>query len=348
MSPKRRYIVPERDLPAEGFTMLPDWILRTGVSLKAAILWSRLARYAGKDGEAWPSQTTLGKFLGLSLSQVKVYLRELREAELLEWTTPAGSNEGRESCRYRFPFHPAMTGGVKADGVRKTDGPPVGIPTVPPSEIQPPPPSENRLGTDKGEQTSEETSEERALGERTQRVMDAYARSFFARFGRSPSNPDALRKPARSIAVALATEQEIDLTVAAFFDATDDAYLVDAKFPLAALAKQLDSFRPHPHGSAPPPPREDAVDAEAAELVRLWRAKTGRRDGDAGLALRLIAACGTAADAANELVPRYRQLEREFHADFNSTAIQILHRHGDDRDPLPRLARKPNPGPLRL
>ncbi len=59
------------------FSLIPEWVLDSGVSDRAVRLYCVLARYADKDGEAWPSRGLLAERLKCSRDSVDRAVREL-------------------------------------------------------------------------------------------------------------------------------------------------------------------------------------------------------------------------------------------------------------------------------
>jgi biotin operon repressor len=59
------------------YTVVTEDLLRAPISDRALRLWILLDRYAGKDGEAFPSRGRLAKDLGCSLASVDRAIREL-------------------------------------------------------------------------------------------------------------------------------------------------------------------------------------------------------------------------------------------------------------------------------
>ena len=85
---------------------LPEQICRyKGISMGAKVVYARLGRYAGENGEAWPSMDTLGDECGISGSQAREYVQELVMAKFLEIESRKGT-----SNMFHFLWHPAFTG----------------------------------------------------------------------------------------------------------------------------------------------------------------------------------------------------------------------------------------------
>lgn len=63
--------------------ILPMFILTKNISHGAKILYAILCNYAGEKDHCWPSQATLAKKLGCSLSSIKNYLCELKNENLI-------------------------------------------------------------------------------------------------------------------------------------------------------------------------------------------------------------------------------------------------------------------------
>ncbi len=77
-----------------------------GLSAAAKLLYGQLCRYAGEDGNAYPSYSTLGKDLGLSKRQVMRVASELKDAELITTRKRriAGTNQ-QTSNVFEFIWH---------------------------------------------------------------------------------------------------------------------------------------------------------------------------------------------------------------------------------------------------
>jgi hypothetical protein len=91
-----------------------------GVSPGAKIAWGRLARYAGENGLCYPAVPTLAREIGISTTQARTYIRELRTKRLLAIEQRPGT-----SGLYKFLWHEAFAGEIgerrKTPPLRKTD-----------------------------------------------------------------------------------------------------------------------------------------------------------------------------------------------------------------------------------
>lgn len=63
--------------------ILPMFILSKNISHGAKILYAILCNYAGEKDHCWPSQATLSKKIGCSISSIKNYLCELKNEHLI-------------------------------------------------------------------------------------------------------------------------------------------------------------------------------------------------------------------------------------------------------------------------
>jgi hypothetical protein len=90
-----------------------------GVSLGAKITWGRLARYAGENGHCYPAAPTLAREIGISTTQARTYIRELRMKGFIAIEQRPGT-----SGVYTFLWHEAFTGEIgerrKTPPFRKT------------------------------------------------------------------------------------------------------------------------------------------------------------------------------------------------------------------------------------
>ena len=91
---------------------IPEWLLeRTEISPGAKLCYARLARFAGRDGNCHPFQSTIAKALGCSERQIRRYTDELVDCLLIE-------EERRgmgQPNRYHFLKHLWMLATVETD-----------------------------------------------------------------------------------------------------------------------------------------------------------------------------------------------------------------------------------------
>ena len=100
--------------------ILPRYALTLQISLGAKMLYSLLCDYAGDKDHCWPSQTTLARLLGCSVSSIKTYLRELAGQRLIA----VELRECRSSTYYLLkpPFLSARAGQPNSDGGEANSG----------------------------------------------------------------------------------------------------------------------------------------------------------------------------------------------------------------------------------
>lgn len=77
------------------YAIVPEWVLDADVSDRAVRLYARLARYATRDGKAFPSRRTMSERLRCSLDSIDRAMRELVAIGALEKT--ARYREGTRS-----------------------------------------------------------------------------------------------------------------------------------------------------------------------------------------------------------------------------------------------------------
>ena len=121
-------------------TFIPEPVARyRGASPGAKMIYGRLYRYAGEDGEVFPSIGALAKECGISESQARAYVQELERGGFIE--VDRENHHYRKdgsggSNRYFFLYHPAFDGETgekrKTPPLRKTKG-------VPLRKTEPPP-----------------------------------------------------------------------------------------------------------------------------------------------------------------------------------------------------------------
>jgi hypothetical protein len=120
--------------PYKLFTgiFIPEALLRyRGLSSGAKLVYGRLSRYAGENGECYPSIPALAVEIGLSSTQTRTYVHELRDQRFITIESRAGT-----SGMFSFLWHEAFFG-VKGDPrkippLRKTGPPPTRITGPPP------------------------------------------------------------------------------------------------------------------------------------------------------------------------------------------------------------------------
>jgi len=87
---------------------IPDPLVRTRViSPGAKIVYGRLARYAGADGQCYPAIPTLADEIGVSARQTQHYLAELERNQLIR-RVPRFSQNGQQSNAFEFLWHPTL------------------------------------------------------------------------------------------------------------------------------------------------------------------------------------------------------------------------------------------------
>jgi hypothetical protein len=113
--------------PYKLFTGLfvPECLARyRELSCGAKLVYGRLARYAGENGECWPAMETVGSELGMGRTQARTYVHELRDERFIAIEERPGTSD-----RFKFLWHEAFAGEVgetrKRPPLRKTGGPPV-------------------------------------------------------------------------------------------------------------------------------------------------------------------------------------------------------------------------------
>ncbi len=86
-------------------SFIPNWLLRRSeISPGAKLCYARLAQFAGKDGDCFPSQGTLASKIGAGERQIRRYITELEEQGLID-SVQIGLNQPNQ---YRFLWHPWM------------------------------------------------------------------------------------------------------------------------------------------------------------------------------------------------------------------------------------------------
>jgi hypothetical protein len=122
--------VGERFNPYKLFNglFIPEAVARyRGLSAGAKIIYGRLYRYAGENGDAHPSIETLGAEVGLGETQARQYLRELTRGAFVECEHQHDETGRQTSNQYYFLWHEAFDGALgetrkkPEGGVRKTE-----------------------------------------------------------------------------------------------------------------------------------------------------------------------------------------------------------------------------------
>ena len=82
----------------------------------AKLLYGRLCQHGGKDGLIFPSQETLAKELGVSVSTIKRGLNELKEAGFIGVVRTRKETAPKEQRnRYQTLFHPCLVEGYRIE-----------------------------------------------------------------------------------------------------------------------------------------------------------------------------------------------------------------------------------------
>ena len=91
---------------------VPDWLApRTEISWGAKACFGKLAKFAGKNGVAYPFQDKLAEALGIQKRQIQRYLKELQNYKLIEIKI---QGLGKPNLYY-FCTHPWMSCHVRCD-----------------------------------------------------------------------------------------------------------------------------------------------------------------------------------------------------------------------------------------
>lgn len=99
------------------FSIVPEWVLLSGVSAEAVRLYALLGRYANSEGEAWPSVETLAKQLRVSPLTVRRKIRELVDLGCLKVTERKAESGGNQSNLYRVIHAKPTTPGCENHAV---------------------------------------------------------------------------------------------------------------------------------------------------------------------------------------------------------------------------------------
>ena len=116
---------------------IPEALLRAaGISPGAKLIYGRLMRYAGPDGNCYPAVPTLASEVAISVRQTQKYLAELERCGLIR-RIPRISESGQTSNSYLFLWHPLFEEGVtKTTPEGVTDRSPEGVNDCSPKESQ--------------------------------------------------------------------------------------------------------------------------------------------------------------------------------------------------------------------
>ena len=99
-------------------SFVPNALLRyKGLSSTAKLLWARLAQYAGKNGECFPSQKTLAEELGITERQIITMLKQLVAKGFIKQEKPKGLDKlVHKTSRYYFLWHKYFDISQTSDG----------------------------------------------------------------------------------------------------------------------------------------------------------------------------------------------------------------------------------------
>lgn len=89
---------------AKGFVALPVEVLEIDMTPGAFRLLAELCRMANIDGYCWPSLDQLSDRMGRSKSAISGYIKELREAALVDTETQKTANGYNYRLKYRVTF----------------------------------------------------------------------------------------------------------------------------------------------------------------------------------------------------------------------------------------------------
>jgi hypothetical protein len=103
----------DRFIPWRRFrgVMIPDPVLASDLSLGAKVCYGVLARFAGENGECFPTMQTIGVRIGVSDRQASTYVAELVRNGFV---SRARGGSGRPN-RYGFVWHPSFDSADRKD-----------------------------------------------------------------------------------------------------------------------------------------------------------------------------------------------------------------------------------------
>ena len=82
----RNTIIVENEALRQGFTQIPNYVLRDQrLSFGARLTYTTLLSYAWQEGSCFPGQERIGRDLGVSRQTVSKFLQELRRGGLIDW-----------------------------------------------------------------------------------------------------------------------------------------------------------------------------------------------------------------------------------------------------------------------
>lgn len=106
-------------------TFIPDPILESrDLSANAKLLYGRLVRHGGDNGDCYPKLSTLGRELGTSISVIRRAVQELVDSKFLVALTPEHQDRwAHKATRYKFVWHPDFETAITRDinGVKIVD-----------------------------------------------------------------------------------------------------------------------------------------------------------------------------------------------------------------------------------
>ena len=113
-------------------SFIPNAVLKSrDLSATAKLIFGRLCQYAGEDGEAFPSYSTLGQEIGIERRQTIRAVRELEDFGLIRAVPRRKDDGGLSSNSYVFLWHGIFSDGRShSPGVRNDTGSSVASDTI--------------------------------------------------------------------------------------------------------------------------------------------------------------------------------------------------------------------------
>lgn len=95
--------------------IIPNAILKyKDLSAMSKLAWGRLAQYAGKNGQCYPSQDTLADELGISVRYIQKILKELEDQKFIQRINPKKVKRlAHQTNRYKFVWHEVLEESLK-------------------------------------------------------------------------------------------------------------------------------------------------------------------------------------------------------------------------------------------
>jgi len=221
------------------FALVPLWLITSGVSSNAVHVYAMLlAKFADREGKAWPSRASLGELTGMSVASIDRALAELGEKGALIKERRSRDDGGQGSNIYTLR--------QSRPGCQNQDTPSSETGYPPPQNQHAPPPQKRDTNHTQIEPYPLNQSVDASKAASTERrrlpkdVLTTFDQHWSKRYGRAYVFTGMHAKLAKPLVFAVRPEH-LERAVREFLEC-DEQYYLDKKHAFEVFVKDINRF----------------------------------------------------------------------------------------------------------